>query len=54
MYHENINVDSMEENIIQVNGEIKINVGVSVKNVINVKQIIFGILVHTVVNTGNI
>ena len=31
MYHENINVDLMEENIIQVNGEIKINVGVSVK-----------------------
>ena len=54
MYHENINVDSMEENIIQVNGEIKINVGVSVKNVINVKQIIFGILLHAVVNTGNI
>ena len=54
MYHENINVDLMEENIIQVNGEIKINVGVSVKNVINVKKITFGILLHVAVNTGNI
>ena len=39
----------MEENVIQVNGEITINVDVSVKNVIYVKKIIFRILLHVVV-----
>ena len=44
----------MEENVIQVNGGIKINVDASVKNVMYVKNIIFGILLHVVVKMGNI
>ena len=39
----------MEENIIQINVGITINVDVSVKNVMHVKRIIFGILLHVVV-----
>ena len=38
----------MEENIIQFNGEIMINVGVSVKNVMHAKKIPFGILLNVV------
>ena len=44
----------MEENVIQIDGEITINVGVSVKNVMYVKKIIFGILLHVVVKVENI
>ena len=36
----------MEENVIQINGGITINVHVSVKNVMYVKNIMFGILLH--------
>ena len=36
----------MEEVIIQINGEIMKNVDVSVKNVMYVKMIMLGILVH--------
>ena len=37
----------MEENIIQTNGDVTINIDVSVKNVMYVKKkIMFGILVH--------
>ena len=43
MYHTNVNVNLIEENVIQINGGIAINVDVSVKNVIYVKKIIFGI-----------
>ena len=39
----------MEENVIQVNGEIMINANVSVKNVKYLKKIMFGILLHAVV-----
>ena len=39
----------MEENVIQINGGIMINVDVSVKNVIYVKKIMLGILLHIVV-----
>ena len=42
----------MEGNVIQINGEMLIDVDVSVKNVY-VRKIIFGILLHTVVNTEN-
>ena len=38
----------MEENVIQINGGITINVDVSVKNVMYMKKIIFGIIVHVV------
>ena len=43
------NVNLMEENVIQINGGITINVNVSVKNVMYVRKIIFGILLHVVV-----
>ena len=43
MYHTNVNVNLMKENVIQINGGIAINVDVSVKNVMYVKKIIFGI-----------
>ena len=43
-----------EENVIQINGEITINVYVSVKYVMYVEKIIFGILLHVVVKIENI
>ena len=45
----NINVNLMEQNVIQVNGEITINVDVSVRNIIYVKKIMYGILLHVIV-----
>ena len=39
----NVNVDLMEENVTQINGEIMINVDVNVKNAMYVKKIMFGI-----------
>ena len=44
----------MEENVIQINGEIMIKVDASVKRIIYVKKIILGILVHVVVKMENI
>ena len=44
----------MEENIIQVKSGIMINVDVSVKNIMCVKNNIFGILLHVVVKMVNI
>ena len=44
----------MEENVIQINGGIMINVDVSVKNVMYVKKIMFGILLHVIVKMENI
>ena len=44
----------MEENVIQVNGGANINVDVSVKNVMYVKMIMFGILLHVAVKMENI
>ena len=44
----------MGKNVIQINGGIMINVNVSVKNVMYVKKIIFGILLHAVVKMENI
>ena len=43
----------MEENIIQINDGIKINVVVSVKNVMCVKKIMFEILLHVIVKIKN-
>ena len=39
----------MEENVIQINGGLMINVDVSIKNIIYVKKIMFGILLHAAV-----
>ena len=36
-------------NLIQINGGITINVDVSVRNIIYVKKIMFGILLHVIV-----
>ena len=44
----------MEKNVIQINYGITINVDASVKNVMYVKKIIFGIPVHVAVKTENI
>ena len=54
MYHANVNVDLMVENVIEINGGITINVDASVKKVIYVKKIIFGILLHVVVKMKGI
>ena len=50
----NINVNLMEQKIIQIKGGITINVDVSVKNVVDVKKIMFGILLHVIVKMENI
>ena len=44
----------MEENVFQIKNGIMINVDVSVKNMIYVKKITFGILLHVVVKIVNI
>ena len=44
----------MKENVIQINGAITINVNVSVKIIIYVKKMIFGILVTVFVKMKNI
>ena len=49
MHHANVNVDLMEEKIIQIKIGITINVNASVRSIIFVKNIIFGILRHVVV-----
>ena len=41
-------------NVIQINGGITINVDMSVKNVMYVKKIIFGFLLHVVKKMKNI
>ena len=38
----------MEENVIQVSGGITINVDLSVKNIVYVKKVIFGILLYVI------
>ena len=45
----NVNLDLIEENVIEIKSGIMINVDVSVKSIIYVKKIIFGILLHVVV-----
>ena len=50
----NVNVDFTEKNVIQINGEITINVDVSVKKFMYVKKIMFGILVNVSVKMKNI
>ena len=44
----------MEENVIQIKSGITISVDVSVKNIIYVKKIVFGILLHVVLKMVNI
>ena len=54
IYHANIYVKLMEENIIQINGGITVNVDLNVKNITYVKKFIFGILLHVVSKMVNI
>ena len=44
----------MEKYVTQINGGIMINVDVSIKNVMYVKNIMFGILLHVFVKMENI
>ena len=44
----------MEENVIPNNGGIMINVNANVKNVMYVKEIIFGIILHVDAKIKNI
>ena len=44
----------MEANVTQINSGIMINVDVSLKNIMYVKKIIFGIVLHVVVKMENI
>ena len=46
MYHANLNVNLMIENVIQIKNETMINVDSSTKNIIYVKKITFEILLH--------
>ena len=50
----NVSVDLMEENVIQINGKITINVSMSVKSVMYVKKVMFGILLHVPAKMENI
>ena len=43
----------MEEDLIQINGETLINVDVSVRNIIYVKKVTFGILLDAFVKMEN-
>ena len=43
----------MEEDVIQIKRGIMINVDMSVKNIIYMKKIIFGILLHVVAKMQN-
>ena len=44
----------MEEIVTQINGGIIINIDVNAKNIMYVKKIMFGILLHVIVKTANI
>ena len=50
----NVNVALVEQNVIQINGEITINVDVSIKNIMYVKKIMFRILLNVIVRMENI
>ena len=50
----NLNVNLMEENVFQINDGIMINVDVSVKDIMYVKKIVFGILLHLIGKMENI
>ena len=44
----------MEENVIQINGRITINVDVSLKDVMYVKKVMLGVLLHVIVKMENV
>ena len=51
---ESKSISLMEEIVIQINGGIIINVDVNIKNILCVKKIMFGILLHVIVKMENI
>ena len=50
----NANVNLLKENVTRINAGKTINVNVSVKNVMYVEKIMFGILLHVVVKMENV
>ena len=50
----NVNVKFTEQNVSQINGAITMNIDVSVKKMIYMKKIMFGILLHVIVKMENI
>ena len=54
MYHAKVNVNLMGKNVLQISGEIMINVRVSVKNVTHVKKTKFGIPLNRTAQMENI
>ena len=54
MFHSNVNVNLMVEYLIQIKDVIMINADASVKNIIYVEKIVFGILLYVVVKMVNI
>ena len=54
MYHANVKVNLKGKTVVQINGGITINIDVSIKNVMYMKNIIFGILLNKVVKMDNI
>ena len=53
MFHTNVNVNLIEQNVSQISGEIMIGIDGSVKN-IYLKRIMFGILLHVCIKIENI
>ena len=54
LYHANVDVTLVEENVLQINRGITTNVHVIVKNIMIMKKIIHEILLHVVVKMENI
>ena len=54
IYHANVSVSLMEENVIQMESGIMIHVDASVKKIISVKTIILAFLSHVVSKMKNI
>ena len=49
IFHANLNVNLMEQNVMQIDCGITINVDMSVEKFMYVKKIMFGILLHVIV-----
>ena len=53
-YYVNVNVNLMEENVIEIKSGITVDVDANVKNIIYMKKIISGILLHIFAKIVNI
>ena len=54
IYHANVNVNLMVENVIQIKSGITINVDARVKDIMYVKRSIFRVVLHVVAKIVNI